>query len=84
MDPARYTGSMETTTETKSTTEEFFQNGGADETLAQASKEWEGRNPGRRVTKAEFKYAHPGRPGEGRYVGIEIHHELDRSYSAAG
>jgi hypothetical protein len=51
---------------------EFFQNDGADETLAQAKKDFEQKHPGKKVLDAKFAYAYPGRPGEGRWVGIDI------------
>ena len=61
---------------------EFLQNGGADETLKAASEKWASENPGRRVVAATFKSARPAGP-DGRWVEIEIDHELDRSYAAA-
>ncbi len=61
---------------TNTDTVEFFQNGGADETLAKAKEDYEKSHPGRKAMDARFSYAYPGRPGEGRWVGIEIdYHE---------
>lgn len=57
---------------TGKTTIEIFQNGGADETLAEAKAKFEKDNRDMQVLTAEFEYAHPGRPGEGRWVGIGI------------
>jgi hypothetical protein len=62
---------------------DFFQNDGADETLRQATREWEGRNPGRRAVEVSFVAAYPGRPGEGRWVTLQVKHTLDRSYACA-
>lgn len=59
----------------KTDTMEFFQNDGADETLAQAKAEFEKRYPSRKVLSARFSYAYPGRPGEGRWVGIDMDYE---------
>lgn len=56
-------------------TMEFFQKDGADETLAQAKLEFESRHPNRKVVGARFAYAYPGRPGEGRWVGLDIDYE---------
>lgn len=61
-------------------TMEFFQNDGADETLAQAKVEFEKRHPNRKALNARFVYAYPGRPGEGRWVGIDIDYE-DKSHA---
>jgi hypothetical protein len=61
---------------------EFFQNDGADETLKAASRDWEARNPGRRVVEASFVAAYPG-DRHGRWVTIRIKHSLDRSYACA-
>lgn len=64
---------MDTTTNIDGkATIEVFQNGGADETLDQAKAEFEKKNPGTHVLKAEFEYAYPGEPGKGRWVGIGI------------
>lgn len=56
-------------------TVEFFQKDGADETLAQAKLDFEKQHPGKKALGARFSYAYPGRPGEGRWVGIEIDYE---------
>ncbi len=60
----------------KATSEfDFFQNGGADETLKAASLDWEGRNPGRRVVEASFVAAYPG-DRDGRWVTIRVQHAM--------
>lgn len=69
---------------TNKTTVEIFQNGGADETLAQAKAKFEKDNPGMHAVKAEFEYAHPGRPGEGRWVGIGITYAVTKARINAG
>lgn len=58
----------------ETTTIEFFQTDGADETIKAASAKFEQDNPTRRAIVANFEYASPGRPGEGRWVGIKIEH----------
>lgn len=58
------------------TTYEFFQNGGADATFADAKLEYALEHPDHKITGAKFEYAYPGRPGEGRWVGIEIEYEI--------
>lgn len=70
-------------TDKLTTTIEFFQTGGPDETLEAATKKFLAGNPGRQVLEAKFEYAYPGRPGEGRTVGIAITHVLDRTYAHA-
>lgn len=69
--------------ETITTEFEYFQRGGAEETLRLASQAWEATNEGRgrRVIEAKFIAASPGRMGEGRWVTIALTHTLDRSYS---
>lgn len=63
---------------TNTDTIEFFQNDGADATLAKAKADYEKSHPDRKVMDARFSYAYPGRPGEGRWVGIDIdYHEED-------
>jgi len=57
------------------TTYEFFQTGGYDETLSEATLKWESENPGQRVVSVDYVYANPGRPGGGRWVGLQINHE---------
>jgi hypothetical protein len=71
---------------TNTDTIEFFQNGGADETLDQAKADYEKSHPGRKAMHARFSYAYPGRPGEGRWVGIEIdyHEESNGEQSGQG
>ena len=54
---------------------EFFQVDGADATLAEARADYEKKHPGRKAMDARFSYAYPGRPSEGRWVGIEIDYE---------
>ena len=58
----------------ETTTIEFFQTDGALETIMAASAKFEKDNPTRRVVDANFEYASPGRPGEGRWVGIKVEH----------
>ena len=53
---------------------DFFQRGGADETLALARVEFEATNPGRVVKDIRFYAADPGRPGEGRWVTFKVDH----------
>lgn len=70
---------------TNTDTIEFFQKDGADETLAQAKADYEQKNPGRKAMDARFAYAYPGRPGEGRWVGIDIDwHEEDNGEAKQG
>lgn len=64
------------TTTMKTTTVEHFQTGGAEATLAAVRAEFEARNPGATVAAAAFSYAYPGRPGEGRWVGVEVTYEV--------
>ncbi len=68
---------------TNTDTMEFFQNDGADATLAAAKAEYEKRNPGRKVADARFSYAYPGRPGEGRWVGIDIDYYSEENNAEA-
>lgn len=51
---------------------EFFQNDGYDATIAAANAEFMGKHPGATITNTVFTYAYPGRPGEGRWVGMKV------------
>ena len=55
---------------TGSTTFEFFQTGGADETLEAAKKKFS-QTYGALVTDIKFEYAYPGN-SEGRWVGLRV------------
>jgi hypothetical protein len=60
---------------------DWQQESGYDETLCDATRDWEQWNPGRRVTKAEFVAAHEQVSQFGpRWVVIRVTYQVDRRY----
>jgi len=54
---------------------EFFQNDGIEQTLGAARVEFANAHPLVTITGARIVAAYPGRPGEGRWVTIEVTYE---------